>query len=797
MPEYRRLKTTPYAGAQEKLLAGDARLDDEENRSQSNTEANFVLEKGEDERDLAERRQNEYDERRTGSLSTKPENGLRIELKVTPDSHLERHLQSQPWQSVRDVLSELPIEPATKAVRADQLPEIEKKIGSERVEPTMPRNGSVSEERTCKIERNDKQTRRDFDNDNRESRDPLTESVSLETQSKPQAVLEIPLKSNVQQYIQNEPRQLLSDVLSDQIVDIGAEPVQLKKSEKIGKDIPNTRIELDIAERCKPGLKDGLPGNQVKDKPARDVLDHASRRSAPAEPIAALSQNSLREELKVSDLQEQRHLEYECWHSLRDVFSEPFANHSTDSVREQKSDEIDRDIANKSVEPPNLDEHHLDEKRLDKPSTHETDRSETDSTDKYRDEDIAARYEYCQSIKPWHALQDLLHEDRSAARWERNEAAGHSQENAHSLPEAAQVPRDIGESKSEPTYLERYERPQEQIDVFQAQRTSIEHDAESAIELCNASPLHIDRENDPSACDVRIAEEPVTREEQFSCTLPVDIANAVIEIGPLEPESVEFLHEKYGYAERHVSDNRPPDSLHSFAEAAVDARESLLSQAHSVCPERTERAQQQIDFLKSVDTELQNSPRTFDYANLIIHTDSANPIYHISDALDAAWTTTDHPRSLQQILDQRVAEADEHGHNRQMETARLDTKLARSQPKKLLTTIERDLKHCENEVNRLEEEEPAPCVFYLVECTNRKTFIERHTAHTIEEFNGVAPDVPVDGDLLVLMVEVDRQYKLWLSRKQKARLQLQGTRDEEGIHRQGPTDDYDHDDFDR
>lgn len=285
-------------------------------------------------------------------------------------------------------------------------------------------------------------------------------------------------------------------------------------------------------------------------------------------------------------------------------------------------------------------------------------------------------------------------------------------------------------------------------------------------------------------------------EESFNCTVPLDIAHEIAGIGPLEPETIQYLHGKYGYIEQHIepalAEYQSERNPKNFTRAAEHAERHFLPDRQEICPARAERAQLQIRQIQSIEQQLEHLPRVRHYAELTIETDARNACYQLTNAKDVSWQKTDHPPALQRVFDEALPE-------RQERLEQDQTPLVKLRTRTMITTIRRDVRHLKTELERTVDEEPPPGEFCTIRISPTHYSVRPWTARTIEEFDRIDPDCPATPGAIRLIVEVDRQWKLWQSRVEHIKSRLTDKTIEQSEHesRWKDQNEYDLDDFDR
>lgn len=290
---------------------------------------------------------------------------------------------------------------------------------------------------------------------------------------------------------------------------------------------------------------------------------------------------------------------------------------------------------------------------------------------------------------------------------------------------------------------------------------------ESVVEKINDEKLHLDSYPHAEPHEPR-HDEP--DRQKFSCAVPVDIANTIFELGPLEPETIEFLHEKYEYVSRNAIDARTSDEHKNSYEAAEYARDELLPERDSICPERLKRAQMQIELLQDVDQTLRTSPRNQHFVELVIESDPKTACFEVNGCQKLDWDKSEIPPSLEAVLDERLEDLDKNETQSSSAHRNLCSSL---RSREIIACFHRDLQHKEKEVDRLDDEEPSPSKFCTIRISESHCSILRHwEARTIEEFDSCDPSIPATPEAIQEIVAKDREYKLWLSRREHAKTQL-------------------------
>lgn len=290
-------------------------------------------------------------------------------------------------------------------------------------------------------------------------------------------------------------------------------------------------------------------------------------------------------------------------------------------------------------------------------------------------------------------------------------------------------------------------------------------------------------------------------EKLIRCVLPVDVAKEAVDISALEPETLVYLTDKYKFIERNieVESGKFPETDRRLGLAERDVFEPLVSSRDESQSTKGESlAKAQIDRLQAVERKFENSPKLHNYVELTITNDLDKDCFKIVHAHDVDWKILEHPQSLQQIIEERLSSTTTRDRE-QNDVTKLRLKPTRNRASRsFITTVSRDLKKLELDLNRLEDAEPEPGKFCTVRSSQHSRSVKFWEARTIEEFENTDRGVPATPEAIQEIVNIDRQWKLWHARSEHAKAQVQDTRIElREIETSHDEHEIDYDDFDR
>lgn len=286
------------------------------------------------------------------------------------------------------------------------------------------------------------------------------------------------------------------------------------------------------------------------------------------------------------------------------------------------------------------------------------------------------------------------------------------------------------------------------------------------------------------------------QEQQFHCYVPAAVALKLCEIGSLEPETLNYLHDEYAYIERYMSGQGEHEletiQAGSFASAAHHAREAMTPLRNQVCPNRGERGELQIQQLAMHANE-NNLLAQHGYVEIIYAANSKEASYAMKHTAPVAWEA-ELPETLKKVLSERddgnlKEELEQLGRRLGLTGQKQDRGL---DSRRTIHPIDRDSKLLELDMEHEKNEEPQESVtVYII----KKSRIDRiYSARNMEELERYDPHIPIDPELLAIVLHLDHNWKLWEQRKERAQSRFDDSR---RAQRAEYDHDQDHDDLGR
>ena len=211
------------------------------------------------------------------------------------------------------------------------------------------------------------------------------------------------------------------------------------------------------------------------------------------------------------------------------------------------------------------------------------------------DRDISTIIQQYQDIKPWEAVKELpLVSSRDNT--ENDYARSFQAQEKKRLQEISPVFDQRNDSRST-QHLQNYQP-----------KTNKEKNSRHP-------PLERDEPID-IACD----------NEDFACVVPVVVANKLAEFGTIEPETMVYLREKYGYLDKYISPREEEQGqehgvMKNMEDAALHAKMQMKPARDRKNPIRQEHAREQIEILQEESERSCFSPRIHHYTFAIARCD--------------------------------------------------------------------------------------------------------------------------------------------------------------------------------
>ena len=227
------------------------------------------------------------------------------------------------------------------------------------------------------------------------------------------------------------------------------------------------------------------------------------------------------------------------------------------------------------------------------------------------DRDISTVIQQYQDIKPWEAMKELplvSNRDDTEIDYARSFQAKEK------------------------------ERPQEVSPVIDQRNYS-----QSTHDLQDYQPK-INREDNPRHSPLE-RDEPIDiacDNEDFACVIPVIVANKLAEFGTIEPETMVYLREKYGYLDKYISPREEKEGqqhgvMKNMEDAALHAKMQMKPARDRKSPIRQERAREQIEILQEESERSCFSPRIHHYTFAIARCDCKDGYFVIWASELVGW----------------------------------------------------------------------------------------------------------------------------------------------------------------
>lgn len=304
--------------------------------------------------------------------------------------------------------------------------------------------------------------------------------------------------------------------------------------------------------------------------------------------------------------------------------------------------------------------------------------------------------------------------------------------------------------------------------------------------------------------------ERIEEDRSFECAVPTAIAYELAELGPLEPETLQYLQEKFAYVEKHLHHEAKQED---HEKGGFLAASDLHSKRAEICPERSERAKLQIELLE---TSRKESPHfAHDYVEITYEANQKDASYEMRDVADVRWEKVELAPAMQRLLDKReepIPELDpllQHCIEKHFaEHVRIQGQELNRSTKLLVPLDHGEVTRLEQDLERLEDDEPQPGKFktVLVETEfffgndpnnpipiDAKTYVtvlSRWEALTIDEFQRHAADATPTTAAWARICEVDANYREWLRSRGRLQQDLHNSRSAL-LHQDREFDDYD------
>jgi len=292
--------------------------------------------------------------------------------------------------------------------------------------------------------------------------------------------------------------------------------------------------------------------------------------------------------------------------------------------------------------------------------------------------------------------------------------------------------------------------------------------------------------------------------EPVQCILPVGVAVELPELGPLEPETLKYLHDQYRFLDNYVSVEQAQNHR-GFSDDCKRSENDLESMRDEICPERQIRAQAQIEHLESVREDARVS-EVDEYVAVNFVTNEKDACYQLNDAVTAKWTDLELSPAVQKIIDERSAptifiEQEKEKSELAFEERSMGPPLQQEAEvihrQRIIWFDQEKVERDEDGLDRAIEDEPEPGYFMTVMITIGCGFydvcvLERWNAYTYEEFMNHDPEAEPSPEAIEYIIQVEKRWRAWHDRVHHQTAELKQSRS-----RQARRDEIAYDDFDR